>query len=75
MDDILVKIDDKRGYFSITYFKAKNKEEYEDNKQVLGYYAIQKDAIENARDFIRQIKCYYIENLSGKELVFIRDKW
>ena len=74
MDDILVKIEDKRGYYSITYFKARNIEEYESNKSVLGYYDIQKDVIDNANDFIRRIKHYYIECLSGKELVFIR-KW
>ena len=72
MEDILVKVECKRGYYSITYFKAKSKEEYKFNKSELGYYIIQKDDVKGTQDFIRKIKNYYIEYLSGKELVFIR---
>lgn len=74
MENIVVNVEEKRGYFSITYFKAKTKSEYEINKMVLGYYDIPKDCVANARDFINKIKHYYIECLSDKELLFVRDK-
>lgn len=72
MGDILVKIEEKRGYYSITYFKAITKTEYAKNKRVLGYYTIQRDEIKDPQDFIRRIKHFYIECLSGKELVFVK---
>lgn len=72
MNDILIKIEEKRGYYSITYFKAKSKQEYEDDKSELGYLCIQKDEIDGYGDFISKIKLFYIECLSGKNLVFIK---
>ena len=70
MDDILVKIEDKRGYYSITYFKARNIEEYESNKSVLGYYDIQKDVIDNAN--VESFKCRtsMMARVSPQSLVF-----
>ena len=74
MGDIVVKVEEKRGYYSITYYKAQSRSEYKINKRELGYYDIQKDEIKDAQDFIKRIKHFYIEYLSGKELVFVRDK-
>ena len=72
MNDIVVKVEDKRGYYGITYYRAGSKEEYKNNKRELGYYTIQKDEITDVQDFIRKIKHFYIECLSGKELVFVK---
>ena len=69
---MLVKIEEKRGYFTITYFKAKTRTEYKKNKRVLGYFSIQKDEITGIQDFVRKIKHFYIENLSNQELILIR---
>lgn len=73
MQNILIKIEEKRGYFTITYFRAKNKTEYKTNKRVLGYYSIQKDNIKDVQDFLIKIKHYYIDCLSGSDLVIIRE--
>ena len=72
MKDIVVNVHEKRGYFSITYYKATSREEYKKNKRVLGHYDIQKSDIKDVNDFLRKIKHFYIENLSGKELIFVK---
>lgn len=65
MKKLCVNIEEYKDYFKIEYLVAKSEEEYnEGNHDVINFYTIDKDIVENEEDLIEQIKLYdaYYEN-------------